>query len=315
MKKVLVTGGAGYLGSVIVPHLLSKGYQVRVLDNLIYKQTSLMPLYINPGFEFLEGDIRSIESLKRGLEGVDFIVHLAAMVGAPLCEQREKEAWEINYEASLSLEGLRSPGQCLIYPNTTSGYGTHSAVEGLCTEDTPMEPISVYGQTKVGAEQELLKKDNVVTFRFTTVFGLSPRLRLDLMPNDFMWRALRQGSLIIFEPDFQRSFLHITDTARAVAFTMNHFEAMNGRSFNIGHEAMNKTKRELAEKISKLTDCYLHFGDINQDPDKRNYFVSFERVQEVGFKPEVRWDRGLDSLHSGLKTLRWSVPFANVEYY
>lgn len=315
MKKILITGGAGYLGSVMVPHLLSEGYEVRVLDSLVYRQTSLLPLHINPNFEFIEGDVRDADTLKLAMDGADFVVHLAALVGAPLCKQREKDAWDINYEAALTLEGLRTPGQCLIYPNTTSGYGTHSPVEGLCTEDTPMEPISVYGQTKVKAEEELLKKENVVTFRFTTVFGLSPRLRLDLMPNDFMWRGIRQGSLIVFEPDFQRSFLHITDTARAVAFTIKNFKKMAGRAFNVGHESMNKTKRELAEKVSSLAECYLHYNEIREDPDKRNYFVSFDRIQKVGFKPEIRWEPGLAALHSGLKTLRWSNPFANVDYY
>ncbi len=313
--KALVTGGAGYLGSVIVPHLLAKGISVRILDSLVYKQTSLLPLFINPNFEFMEGDIRDRELLKRALDGVDVIVHLAALVGAPLCATREKEAWEINYEATLALESLRASGQRLLFPNTTSGYGTRKAVEGLCTEDTPMEPISIYGQTKVKAEQELLAKDNVITFRFTTVFGLSPRLRLDLMPNDFMWRALRQGVLMVFEPEFQRSFVHVTDIARVVAFAIDNFDKMKGRAFNVGQESMNKTKRELADKVSELTGCYLHFTDVRTDPDKRNYFVSFERIKNAGFAPEVGWNEGLTALRNGLGALRWSVPFANVEYY
>lgn len=313
--KILVTGGAGYLGSVLVPHLLSRDYHVRVLDSLVYRQTSLLPLFIDPKFEFIEGDVRDKDTVKGALDGIDCIVHLAALVGAPLCKMREKEAWEINYEASLLIESLRSPEQAYIFPNTTSGYGTRTAVDGLCTEDTPMEPVSVYGNTKVKAEQDLLKKENVVAFRFTTVFGLSPRLRLDLMPNDFMWHALRQRALIIFESNFQRSFIHVTDVARCVAFTIEHFNEMKGRPFNVGHESMNKTKRELAEKVSELTGCYLHFNEMREDPDKRNYFVSFKRIQEAGFEPEVGWDNGLKALHSGLKTLHWPSQFANVEYY
>lgn len=313
--KTLITGAAGYLGSVLVPHLLSLGHSVRALDSLIYKQTSLLPFFINPRFEFLEGDVRDRALLKEAVKGVDMIINLAALVGAPLCAAREKEAWEINYEAAMALEALRTPGQGYIFPNTTSGYGTRRKVEGPCGEDTAMDPISVYGQTKVRAEQELLAKENVVCFRFTTVFGLSPRLRLDLMPNDFMWRALRQGALIVFEPDFQRSFIHITDIARCVAFTIEHFDSMKGRAHNVGMESMNKTKRELAEKISELTGCYLHFNELRSDPDKRNYFIAFDRIRAAGFVPEVGWERGLQTLHDGLKSLHWSNPFANVEYY
>ncbi len=314
-RKILVTGAAGYLGSVIVTHLLQQGYRVRAVDNFMYHQNSLLPHFINPRFECLPGDVRDRELMARAVEGVDYIVNLAALVGAPLCRQREKEAWEINYEAALMLESLRAPGQGYIFPNTTSGYGTQSPVSGLCTEDTPQEPISVYGKTKVKAEQELLTRPDVVTFRFTTVFGLSPRLRLDLMPNDFMWRALRQGALIVFESHFQRSFIHITDIARCVAFTIENFEKMKGRCYNIGHERMNKTKRDLAEKISELTGCYLHYNDLREDPDKRNYFIAFDRIRAAGFEPRVDWDEGLRALYNGLKTLHWTNPFANVEYY
>ena len=313
--RILITGGAGFLGSVMTPHLLAAGHTVRVLDNLIYRQTSLLPHFINPNFEFIEGDARDRTTVADALKGIDFIINLAALVGAPLCKTREKEAWEINFDAAMLLDELRSPQQGYIYPNTTSGYGTQTAIEGLCTEDTPLEPISVYGQTKVKAEQELLGKENVVTYRFTTVFGLSPRLRLDLMPNDFMWHALRQGALIIFEPQFQRSFIHITDIARCIAFTIEHFDAMKGRPYNVGHESMNKSKRDLAEAIAALTGCYVHYNDIREDPDKRNYFVSFKRIQEIGFIPQIGWDDGLSALHAGLRTLHWQTPYANVEYY
>ncbi|MBU0678906.1 MAG: SDR family oxidoreductase [Verrucomicrobia bacterium] len=314
-KLILVTGAAGYLGSVIVPHLLQKGYAVRALDNFMFNQTSLLPHFINPDFDCVVGDARDKDTVKRSLENVDCILNLAALVGAPICKQKEKEAWEINYEAAVMLESLRSPGQGYIYPNTTSGYGTHNPVEGPCVEETPQEPISVYGKSKVKAEKELLQKPDVVTYRFTTVYGLSPRLRLDLMPNDFMWRALHGGALVIFEGNFQRSFIHISDVARVVSFTLEHFDEMKGRAFNVGHERNNKTKKELAEKIAEFTGCYLHFTNLREDPDKRNYFISFRRIQDVGFVPDVDWDVGLKSLHAGLKTLHWSNPFANVEYY
>ncbi len=315
-RKILVTGAAGYLGTALVPQLLQAGYEVRALDNFCYGQTGLLPHFINPAFECIQGDVRDEETVKRALDNADAIVHLAALVGAPLCAAREKEAWEINYEASMRIEALRDPSrQPYLFPNTTSGYGTRRPVDGRCTEDTPQEPISVYGLTKVKAEQELLTRENVVTFRFTTVFGLSGRVRRDLMPNDFMWRALRQGFLVIFESHFQRSFLHVTDVARAIQFTLEHVEQMKGRAFNVGHERMNKTKRELAEKISELTGCYVHFNEIREDPDKRNYFISFSRIQGVGFEPAIGWDDGLLALREGLSTLHWKTDFANIEYY
>lgn len=313
--KILITGGAGYLGSVLVPFLLAKKHKVRVLDKLIYNQATLLPFFINPDFEFIEGDACDRDTLREALKGVDAIVNLAALVGAPICAKRPAEAWRVNYKAALYLDDLRSKNQLYIYPNSTSGYGTRKAVDGLCAEETPQEPVSVYGKTKVLAEQHLLQKENVVALRFTTVFGLSPRLRLDLMPNDFMWKAVRQGALIVFEPEYKRSFIHITDIARAIEFTIKNFDKMSGRAFNIGHESMNKSKRELAEKIADMTGCLLNINEFREDPDKRNYFISFKRIQELGFIPEIGWDQGLTALYKGIKSLHWNIPFANVEYY
>ena len=314
--KIFVPGGAGYLGSALVPRLLEAGYAVHVLDDFRYHPVSLMPHFIHPRFSCERGDVRDDDALKRGLEDAAYIVNLAALVGAPLCAARETEARRVNYEAALRIHELRDPArQGYLFPNTTSGYGSRNPVAGLCTEDTPQEPISVYGQTKVEAEQALLAQDNVVTFRFTTVFGLAGRVRLDLMPNDFMWKALRLGYLIVFEAEFKRSFIHVTDVARAIMHTIEHFDAMKGQAYNIGHERMNKSKRELAEEVARLTGCYLHFNELREDPDKRNYFVSFEKVQGAGFIPEIGWDDGLAALHEGLKTLHWTIPHANVEYY
>jgi len=313
---VLITGAAGYLGSVLVDHLLRAGFRVRALDNFMYHQASLLPHFINPHFECLVGDVRDADILKRALEGVQGVVNLAALVGAPLCEEREKEAWEINYEAALKIDELRDrASQWYIFPNTTSGYGTRSPVEGPCTEDTPQEPISVYGRSKVEAEGELLKSDNVVTLRLTTVFGLSPRMRLDLMPNDFMWRALRQKTLVIFEGHFRRSFIYITDIARCVEHVIRNLDRMKNRAYNVGDESMNRTKGELARMVARLTGCYVHETEVRKDPDRRNYFVSFERIRSAGFRTTVALDQGLEALYRGLRTLHWTIPYANVEYY
>ena len=299
-----------------MPCLLRAGYSVHALDDFRYQQTTLMPYFIHPRFSCESGDVRDEEALKRGLDKANFIVNLAALVGAPLCAAHEKEAWEVNYEAALRIDALRdASSQGYLFPNTTSGYGTKQQVDGLCTEDTLQEPISVYGRTKVDAERILLGKENVVAFRFTTVFGLSGRVRLDLMPNDFMWRALRQGFLIVFESHFQRSFIHVTDVARAILHAIENLQGMRGHAFNVGHERMNKTKGELAEAVAGLTGCYLHFNEIREDPDKRNYSISFARVQQAGFIPKIGWEEGLAALHQGLKTLHWSIPHANVEYY
>src|SRR5436309_1431629 len=242
--KVLVTGGAGYLGSVLCEHLLRAGYQVMVVDNLLYQQHSLFHLCADQRFEFVLGDVRD-ESVMRGcIKEADVLIPLAAVVGAPACDRDPWLAESVNLEAIRLLNKLRSPRQLAIYPTTNSGYGTKSG-DSYCTEDTPLEPISVYGRTKVQAEAELLNSSNVITLRLATVFGTSPRMRLDLLVNNFVHAAVTSGYLVIFEKDFKRNFIHIRDVADCMIHCVKQADRMTGRPYNAGLDTANLSKEEL----------------------------------------------------------------------
>ncbi len=306
MKKlshVLVTGGAGYLGSVLSEHLLNAGYQVTVLDNLLYKQHSLFHLCNNPDFDFVYGDVRNEKLIREVLKKADVIIPLAAIVGAPACDQDPLLATSVNKDAIEMLNKLRSKDQLIIYPTTNSGYGTQSG-DVFCTEDTPLEPISLYGQTKADAEALLLQSPNTITLRLATVFGVSPRMRLDLLVNHFVYVALKDSYIVIFEKDFKRNFVHIRDVADCFIHSIENSKKMVGKPYNVGLESANISKEELALKIKEyLPNFYIHFAEVGSDPDKRNYIVSNQRLKEAGFETKHSLDEGIKELIKGYQMM------------
>ena len=294
--NILVTGGAGYLGSVLCETLLDAGHSVNVVDNLLYQQNSLFHLCANPNFDFVAGDVRD-EDLMRGLiSKADVIIPLAAIVGAPACSQDPWLAKSINLEAIQLISKLRSPDQLIIYPNTNSGYGATTGNE-VCTEDSPLSPISLYGQTKCEAELLLLDTPNTITLRLATVFGSSPKMRLDLLVNHFLHEAVTSGYIIIFEKDFKRNYVHIRDVADCFVHCIDRSADMSGLPYNLGLDDANYSKEQLALKIKEyVPNFYIHFSDIGTDPDQRNYVVSNRRLKEAGFEAKRTVDDGIVEL-------------------
>jgi nucleoside-diphosphate-sugar epimerase len=301
--KILVTGGAGYIGSVLVGHLLEQGADVTAVDNLMYRQTSLLHYFANPRFSFVRGDVRDERLIKQLLPGKDFILLLAAIVGAPACERDRDTSTAINLHAIEMINRMRSRQQAIIFPTTNSGYGTTNG-KTPCTEKTRLAPISLYGKNKAEAEKILLDTGNVITLRLATVFGLSPRMRLDLLVNDFTYRAVTDGYLVIFEKHFKRNFLHILDVAGCFSYCIEHFQKMKDEPYNIGMNEANLSKEELALKIKQyLPGTYLHFAEIGSDPDKRNYIVSNNKINIKGFHAVHSLDEGIQQLIKGYQMI------------
>ncbi len=294
--KIAITGGAGYIGSVLVPELLKLGHEVSVLDNFYFGQTALLDCCADKNFNIIRGDARDRDIVADFIDGADFIIPLAALVGFPLCDYDKVSAKSTNLDAVLMLLELRKPWQKIIYPCTNSGYGTSDG-NIYCTEETPLNPISLYGTTKTAAEKAVLESGNSLTFRFATVFGASPRMRLDLLVNDFVYRAVNDKTMIIFEGDFKRNFIHIRDVVGAYIHAIENFDSMKGRAYNCGLSDANLSKIELCEKIQKHIPQFTFFeSQINKDPDKRNYIVSNERLESTGWKPRYSLDDGIEEL-------------------
>jgi nucleoside-diphosphate-sugar epimerase len=302
-SSILITGGAGYLGSVLCQALLARGHRVHVLDNLMYGQHPLFHLCHDENFSFTFGDCRNEATVAPLLKQADVIIPLAALVGAPLCERDPLGARSINLEAVQLINRLRSRQQLVIYPNTNSGYGISSG-ESFCTEESPLAPISLYGQTKCQAEVELLDSPNAITLRLATVFGMSPRMRIDLLVNHFVYAAVTDGYLVLFEKDFKRNFIHIRDVADCFAFCIDNSAKMIGRPFNLGLDEANLSKQQLAEQIKRhVPNFYIHYAAIGSDPDKRNYIVSNQRLNEAGFSAQRTLDMGIRELLTGYRML------------
>jgi len=293
---VLITGGSGYLGSIMAERMLAEGYKVTVVDSLRFQQNSLFHLCANPNFEFVHGDVRDEGLMARLVGKADVIVPLAAVVGAPACAQDPWMTREVNVESVRTINRLRSQEQLVVYPTTNSGYGTQTG-DVMCTEETPLEPISLYGQTKSEAEGLVLDSANAMTLRLATVFGVSPRMRLDLLVNHFTHEAVTSGYIVIFEKDFKRNYVHIRDVADCFIHCIQNSAKMIGRPYNVGLDAANLSKEELALKIQKyVPNFYLHFSEIGSDPDKRNYIVSNQRLREAGFEAKRTLDEGIPEL-------------------
>lgn len=308
--KILVTGGAGYVGSVLVPELLKRQYKVRVLDNLMYGGQGLVPSFFDPNFEMLRGDVRDKKTVEEALKDVDAIIHLAAIVGYPACKKNPDLARSVNYEATLQLEKLRGKNIPFLFGSTGSNYG--AVVGQLCTEETPLNPLSLYGETKTRAERYLLSRDDTVCYRFATAFGASNRMRLDLLINDFVYQAVRHRNVTIYEKSFKRTFIHVRDMVRSFLFAIESFDKVKNQVFNVGSEAMNYSKEEIALFLKKKLDYYLHFAEIGQDEDKRNYEVSYAKIEKTGFATSVSLEQGIDELIKVSRVLDIHNQYSNV---
>lgn len=312
--KILVTGGAGYIGSRLVPALLKEGHEITVADNFMYGQTSLLDCCHDRKLKIIRGDVRRRNLISKCLKNVDVVFPLAAIVGAPACDKDPTAAQSVNYDAINMILDLRDENQIVIFPTTNSGYGIGS--DSIhCTEETPLRPVSLYGRTKVNAENEILEAKNSITLRLATVFGISPRMRFDLLVNDFVYRALTDRSLTLFEAHFKRNFVYIGDVVRAFIHCLKNFDKMKNESYNVGLSDANLSKWELCEEIKKQIPGFWFAEykgeDWAKDPDKRNYIVSNAKIEATGFKAETSLQEGIKELINGYQIIRRNQ-FSNV---
>jgi|TARA_R110002020_G_scaffold234906_1_gene447036 nucleoside-diphosphate-sugar epimerase len=299
--KILITGGAGYIGSELVNFLLKSGHSVIVADSLDYEPTSLLRYCSNTNFEFVKLDIRRTDLLKDLMSKCDVIIPLACLVGFPVCEERPHEAVEINYKVNKWIADNKSPNQIVIYPCTNSGYG--SSENGICTEESPMNPISIYGKTKVDAEKAYQDTEGCCTLRLATVFGPSTRPRTDLLVNNFVLKAIKDRVLVLYECEFMRNYVHIWDICRVYNFILDNWDKCSNKTFNIGNDDINMNKLQLAEKISEHIPLEIIKAEFTQDPDKRDYEVSSQKIYNLGFQCDYNLDDGIKQLIKMYKIL------------
>lgn len=305
--KILVTGGAGYIGSLLVPTLLHRGYKVRLFDSFMWGVKPILHFAAEPTLELVSGDIRDAAAIKEAVKDQDLVIHLAAIVGYPACAADRDRAISTNVEGTRILIEALSKDQKLLFASTGSTYGK---VEGVCDEDTPIDPLTLYGSTKWEAEKMVTDRGGIA-FRFATVFGIAPRLRLDLLVNDFVYQALHAKQIVMYEGHFRRTFLHSRDAARVYLTGIDYYEKMSGQAYNVGDNTMNYTKREIAEAIGEQVNFYLHEADVGEDLDKRDYEVSYDRINALGYKAEVDLQTGIRELVGVLRHIRITNEWRN----
>lgn len=303
-ERVLVTGGAGYIGSMLVPELLTKGYAVTVVDNFMYKQVSLSHVCADKNFQILRKDARDENLMKDLVKKHEYIIPLAALVGAPLCDRDPLAATSINRDAIRLLLKQMSKEQKMLIPITNSGYGIGEKNK-FCTEESPLKPVSLYGKLKVEIEKEALDSGKALSFRLATVFGMSPRMRVDLLVNDFVYRAVNDRAVVLFESHFKRNYIHVRDVVRVFLHGMSKFGDLKSNAYNVGLSDANLSKRELCEAIHKKLPQFVFVeAPIGKDPDQRDYIVSNERIEKTGYKPQYSLDDGIEELIKGYQMLK-----------
>ena len=302
--NILVTGGAGYLGSIMVPDLLAAGHKVTVLDNFMFKQTSLNHCCYHPNFTVVKGDIRQKDTMSALMKNADVVIPLAALVGAPLCSLDPIGATTINHDAIELMLKLLSKDQIVLMPTTNSAYGTGDK-DNYCNEESPLRPISQYAIEKVEIEQKLMQNENAISFRLATVFGMSPRMRIDLLVNDFTYRAVNDRFVVLFESHFKRNYIHVRDVSRVFQHSLNNHDSMKGEIFNVGLSDANVSKKELCEHIQKQLPEFIFIDEqIGKDPDQRDYIVSNDKIESTGFKTNFSLNRGIGELIKGYTMIK-----------
>lgn len=311
MKNILVTGGAGYVGSVLVPVLLQNGHKVTVIDNFLYKQPSLASVVSNKNFSLVYGDVRDKELMSKHISGADIIIPLAAIVGAPACLKDPQMASSVNKDSMIWMFDKISSSQQILMPTTNSAYGSGDE-NNYCDEESKLNPLSLYAKDKVHVEKYLMEKENATSFRLATVFGISPRMRLDLLVNNFVQRALTDRFVILFEGHFKRNYVHVKDVVDAFVFGVNNLDKVKGQIFNFGLSEANISKQQLCERIkNQLPDFTFQDAPLAKDPDQRNYIVSNKKIEAIGMKAKVTLDDGISELIKGLGMFM-SYPYTNL---
>jgi nucleoside-diphosphate-sugar epimerase len=309
-KRILVTGGAGYVGTALLPKLLEAGHEVTVFDNLMQGGNQLLSFFRNKNFHFVNGDVTIKKDVAAAVKDKDVIIHLAAIVGFPACKNNPELATNVNVGGTRNIIETTTPEQVILYGSTGSNYGK---VTDVCTEESPLNPLSLYGETKTEAEHMLMERGNVIAYRFATAFGVSPRLRLDLLINDFTNKCLRDGYLVVYEKHFMRTFIHVSDMANAFMLAVNNLDKMVNNVYNIGDDSMNYSKEAICRMVADKTNGFIHFEEIGEDADKRNYIVSYDKVKALGFRTEVTIEEGIDEIIKALNVADFVNPYVNIK--